>query len=58
MKHEGFLKYSGHFLRDHHHHYHWNIMLQNLGRKADHQAETQSPESELVCQLVALYSLY
>ena len=36
MKYEGFLKCSDHFLRDHHHHYCWNIGPQNLDGRADH----------------------
>ena len=42
IKHENFLKCSGHLLRNYHH-CHWNIMLQNLDRRADCQARTQSP---------------
>ena len=58
MKHEDFLNYSDHFLRNYHHYCCWNIVFQNLDEKADHQARTQPFKSELVYWLGALYSLY
>ena len=58
MKHENFLKCPGHLLRDHCHHCHWSIVPQNLDRRADCQAGTQPPWSELGCWLGALCSLY
>ena len=35
MKYKGFLKCSDYFLRNHHHHYCWNIRFQNLDGRAD-----------------------
>ena len=36
MKHEDFLNCLNYLLKDHHHHYCWNIMPQNLDRRVDH----------------------
>ena len=58
IKHEGFLKYSGHFLRNHHYHCCWSIVPQNFDRRADHQTRTQLFWSELACQLEASCNLY
>ena len=43
MKHKNFLNCSDHLLRDHHHHYCWNIVPQNFDRRVDHQAGIQPP---------------
>ena len=36
MKYKDFLNCSNHFMRNYHYHYCWNIVSQNLNKKADY----------------------